>query len=59
MQLFKNFCTPKVNKDGLLVDFHLNVPENYNFGYELLMLNGFITFAELWILGYTNRNINR
>ena len=36
MQLFKNFCTPTVNKDGLLVDFHLNVPENYNFGYDVV-----------------------
>ena len=34
MQLFKNFCTPTVNKNGLLVDFQLNVPESYNFAAE-------------------------
>jgi Na+/proline symporter len=32
---------------------------DYHFGYELLMLNGFITFAGLWISEYTNRNTNR
>ena len=36
MQLFKNFCTPTVNKNGLLVDFQLNVPESYNFGYDVV-----------------------
>ena len=35
MQLFKNFCTPTVNKNGLLVDFQLNVPESYNFDFQL------------------------
>ena len=42
-----------------VLDISAQLLWNYNFGYELLMLNGFITFAELWILGYTNRNINR
>lgn len=36
MQLFKYFCTPTVNKNGLLVDFKLNVPESYNFGYDVI-----------------------
>ena len=36
MQLYKNFCTPTVNENGLLTDFKLNVPENYNFGYDVV-----------------------
>ena len=32
---------------------------NYHFGYELLMLNGLLTFFGLWISAYTNHNIDQ
>lgn len=32
---------------------------DYHFGYELLMINGLITFSGLWISAYMNHNINR
>lgn len=36
MQLFENFCKPTIDENGLLVDFKLNIPENYNFGYDVV-----------------------
>lgn len=36
MQLFKNFCDSVVDENGLLIDFKLKIPENYNFGYDVV-----------------------
>lgn len=36
MQLFKNFCEAQVDENGVLTDFKLNVPDNYNFGYDVV-----------------------
>lgn len=36
MQLFKNFCEAKLDKNGVLSDFSLKFPENYNFGYDVV-----------------------
>jgi acetyl-CoA synthetase len=36
MQLYKNFCTPTTDENGVLIDFKLNVPEDYNFGYDVV-----------------------
>ncbi len=36
MQLYKNFCKEAFDENGLLTDFELDFPENYNFGYDVL-----------------------
>ena len=36
MQLYKNFCNETYDENGLLTDFELDFPENYNFGYDVL-----------------------
>jgi len=36
MQLYKNFCKEAFDENGMLIDFELNFPENYNFGYDVL-----------------------
>ncbi len=36
MQLFKNFCETQVDENGVLIDFKLKVPEDYNFGYDVV-----------------------
>ena len=36
MQLYKNYCTETLDENGNLVDFKLNIPENYNFGYDVV-----------------------
>jgi acetyl-CoA synthetase len=36
MQLFKNFCTYSTDKSGVLTDFNLSYPQNYNFGYDVV-----------------------
>ena len=36
MQLYKNFCEETLDENGNLIDFELCVPENYNFGYDVV-----------------------
>lgn len=36
MQLYNKFCEAVTDNNGLLIDFKLNVPENYNFGYDVV-----------------------
>ena len=36
MQLYKNFCTEKFDKNDILSEFSLKYPENYNFGYDVV-----------------------
>lgn len=36
MQLYKNFCKETLDKNGNLIDFDLNFPESYNFGYDVV-----------------------
>ncbi len=36
MQLYKNFCNETLDENGNLLDFELKVPENYNFGYDVV-----------------------
>lgn len=36
MQLFKNFCNVSLDEKGVLKDFKLDFPENYNFGYDVV-----------------------
>ena len=36
MQLYKNFCKETLDENGNLLDFELQVPENYNFGYDVV-----------------------
>lgn len=36
MQLFKRFCETQVDENGVLTDFQLNIPPNYNFGYDVV-----------------------
>ena len=36
MQLYKNFCKEAFDENGMLIDFALDFPENYNFGYDVL-----------------------
>ncbi len=36
MQLYQNFCQETYNADGLLADFSLQYPDNYNFGYNVV-----------------------
>jgi len=36
MQLYKNFCEEKFDENGVLSEFTLNYPENYNFGYDVV-----------------------
>lgn len=36
MQLYKNFCTETLDKNGNLIDFDLRYPESYNFGYDVV-----------------------
>lgn len=36
MQLYKNFCEEKFDENGVLSEFKLNYPENYNFGYDVV-----------------------
>ena len=36
MQLYKNFCKEKLDENGNLLDFELEFPENYNFGYDVV-----------------------
>ena len=36
MQLYKNFCKEAFDENGMLIDFELDFPENYNFGYDVL-----------------------
>ena len=34
--LYKKFCKEKFDKDGLLIDFEINCPENFNFAYDVV-----------------------
>lgn len=36
MQLYKNFCKETVDSNGVLKEFDLDFPENYNFGYDVV-----------------------
>ena len=36
MQLYKNFCKETLDENGNLLDFELDFPENYNFGYDVV-----------------------
>ena len=36
MQLYKNFCKETFDENGKLIDFQLDFPENYNFGYDVV-----------------------
>ena len=36
MQLYKNFCEETLDENGNLIDFELCIPENYNFGYDVV-----------------------
>ncbi len=36
MQLYKNFCKETLDENGNLIDFELDFPENYNFGYDVV-----------------------
>lgn len=36
MQLYKNFCKETLDENGNLLDFELQIPENYNFGYDVV-----------------------
>lgn len=36
MQLYKNFCNETLDENGNLVNFELDFPENYNFGYDVV-----------------------
>lgn len=36
MQLYKNFCRETLDSNGNLVDFELDFPQNYNFGYDVV-----------------------
>ncbi len=36
MQLYKNFCKETFDENGNLLDFELDFPENYNFGYDVV-----------------------
>ena len=34
--LYKKFCTEKFDEDGVLTDFELICPENFNFAYDVV-----------------------
>ena len=36
MQLYKNFCKETFDENGKLIDFQLDFPETYNFGYDVV-----------------------
>lgn len=36
MQLYKNFCKETLDEKGYLLNFELDFPENYNFGYDVV-----------------------
>lgn len=36
MQLYKNFCRETLDSEGNLLDFELDFPDNYNFGYDVV-----------------------
>ena len=36
MQLYKNFCKETLDENGNLLSFELDIPENYNFGYDVV-----------------------
>ncbi len=36
MQLFEKYCEYATDSNGVLTDFKLNYPENYNFGYDVV-----------------------
>ncbi len=36
MSIYQDFCTERVDENGVLTDFSLNVPENFNFGYDVV-----------------------
>ena len=36
MRLYANFCKEVLNEQGVLQDFSLNYPDNYNFGYDVV-----------------------
>lgn len=36
MQLYKNFCKAVTDENGVLKDFKLDFPEDYNFGYDVV-----------------------
>lgn len=36
MKLYKNFCKETFDSNGTLIDFKLNYPKNYNFGYDVV-----------------------
>lgn len=36
MQLYKNFCRETLDQNGNLIDFELDFPQNYNFGYDVV-----------------------
>ncbi|MCC8121120.1 MAG: AMP-binding protein [Oscillospiraceae bacterium] len=36
MHLYQQFCQEKRDENGLLTDFSLHYPENYNFGYDVV-----------------------
>lgn len=36
MQLYKKFCDIVLDENGVLKDFQLNIPDNYNFGYDVV-----------------------
>ena len=36
MQLFENFCNYTLDSNGILDQFELKYPENYNFGYDVV-----------------------
>ena len=36
MSIYKNFCTETFDRDGVLTDFSVHCPENFNFGYDVV-----------------------
>lgn len=36
MLLYKNFCKETLDENGNLLNFELNVPDNFNFGYDVV-----------------------
>ncbi len=36
MQLYKNYCDEKFDENGVLCDFKLKYPKNFNFGYDVV-----------------------
>ena len=36
MSIYKDFCSETVDEKGRLIDFSLNYPNDFNFGYDVV-----------------------